>query len=450
MADLTNKLDTYNNGLLKLKTMYKHTKLGIRKYALFVAFYNKTDNYNYTGPFANIDIHKINENPSEINNKYKAGLWSEYGYMKDESKLTRTAIITYTVGKNIGKKNETSALQQAVNEALSKYDKKIQEGLVINLPNTTETANAINVDITTNADTSKSYYLMAAHDYKKVKKDILKFPCIAQRKLDGLRAGTKYNEKTGIVMYSRARKEFTIKENIAKELAIIFKKYPNWFLDGEFYVHGVSLQAINSLVKNPDKGENLEYHIFDCFYDFNRPLMLRVAEDLESLKELAYKNNFKYVKIIDSFTMKNIEDVDLLYQKVLKDNYEGLMLKNLDGVYEASLKREIRSYNILKYKPFYDSEFKIVGVKDGKGKESGAILFILETDKGKQFSARPRDIDTETRKLLYSQAQKYPKLFIGKKATIMYDSLSDAGVPQRLRFKDIRDVSWDYFLNYKG
>ena len=286
---------------------------------------------------------------------------------------------------------------------------------------------------------------MAAHNYREVDAKRLKFPCIAQTKLDGLRAVAK----TGVI-YSRKRKIFEPKEHIAKELEFIFKKHPTWFLDGEFYVHNKHLQTINSLVKNPTGGEDLEYHIFDCFYDLKRPLMLRVSEDLAELENIVKKNNLTHIKIVKSYMIQNVKDIEDLYKNVLKQGYEGLMLKNLDGMYEASLKRELRSYNILKYKPDFDAEFKVVGVKEGKGKDEGAIIFILETSTHKQFSARPRDIDTEMRKLLYTQAKKYPKLFIGKMATIKYESLSKDGVPQRLSFKVFREYIWEYFLEYKG
>ena len=438
-------IDSYNAGLVKLKTIYKHTKLGIRAYTLYIAFFKREDQYNYNGPFVNIVLNDINKNPKEITNNYKACLWSEYGYTKDDSKLTRTAMITFNEGKNAGKKNETSTLQQAINEALSRYDKKIQEGMTPIKP-IGDNLQVEKITESNKADTSKLYYLMAAYDFKKVNSRILKFPCVVQKKLDGLRAGARFHNNI-ITMYSRARKEFTLKEHIDRELKIIFDKHPNWFLDGEFYNHGVSLQTINSLVKNPEKGDNLEYHIFDCFHDFTRPLMLRVSEDLEAIRQVAIKHNFKYVKIVESSIANNIKDVDKLYNEALDQRYEGVMLKNLDGIYEASLKREVRSHNILKYKPFYDSEFKIMDAKDGKGKEEGAIIFILETNTGKQFSARPRDVDTETRKKLYTLFQQHPEKFVGKMATIMYDALSDSGVPQRLRFKNIRDESWDMLLN---
>ena len=135
---MQDRVYTYSNGLVKFKTLYKHTQLGIRKYTLYVAFYTKGTQCLYDGPFHIIDINAINVNPGDISKQYVAGLWSEYGYMKDDSKLTRTAITSFRSGKNIGKKNETSSLQQAINDAISKYNKKLLEGLTTELPKNTE------------------------------------------------------------------------------------------------------------------------------------------------------------------------------------------------------------------------------------------------------------------------------------------------------------------------
>jgi DNA ligase-1 len=435
-------------GLYKTQTLYKHTKNGVRRYELFVGFFNKrgNDGINYDGPFADIDIKDINKDPSVITTSYRGELWTEYGYMKANSKLTRTAMTSFITGKNVGKKNETSSLQQAINDGTSKYNKKIQEGMTTTLPKDTD--KTLDDDKPTIANTSTNYFLMAAHNFRTVDASKLKYPCIGQVKMDGLRAGARYYNNS-VIMYSRARIEYTVKDNIRKELEVIFKEVPDWFLDGEFYIHGVPLQTMVSLVKNPDKGNELEYHIFDCFSDLTRPLMLRVSEDLLRISKIINKHGLKYIKVIESVSLNNKEEVEAYCKDALKHNYEGVMLKNMDGKYEASLKREIRSYDILKYKPDFDSEFKIIGFKDGAGKEKGAIIFILETSGNKEFSARPKDISVEERKKLYEKAIKYPDLFKGKMATIQYDALSVDGVPQRLRFKMIRDYPWDYFLNYE-
>ena len=447
----------YEDGIITFNTLYKESKVNTRIYNFKVGFFRTGENVNVNGPFINMDINKVNIKTEVVG--ISACIWSVYGIMKENSKKTTSAMIIYNTGKNIGKKNETTALQQAINDTISKYKKQIQKGM-------TTSINKVKEVMGDTANTKINYFVMAAHDYMKFGESHLKYPCVAQRKYDGVRAVAKCvscksnrdgtrdnrdgnsNRDRDIVMYSRARQPFLIKDHIKKELTIIFNKFPDWFLDCELYNHGEQLETIVGLVKNPDRGDKLNCYIFDCFYDFKRPLLLRVSEDLERIKEVIKDNKLKHIKVVDSIMIKNKDEIIEFYNKALSEKYEGLMLKNIDGKYEASIHRELRSYNILKYKPNYDSEFMVTNFGSGKGNEEGAILFTMTTQNGMEFTARPFGITVDLRKELYKQAIKYPKLFIGKEATIKYDSLSIKGVPQRLRFKMFRNYTWDYFLSY--
>jgi ATP-dependent DNA ligase len=60
-----------------------------------------------------------------------------------------------------------------------------------------------------------------------------------------------------------------------------------------------------------------------------------------------------------------------------------------------------RSKHLLKYKPLFDEEFEIVDYKSGdKGKEIGAIIFVLKTKDDKTFNAVP-NMPYEERYSLY-------------------------------------------------
>ena len=60
------------------------------------------------------------------------------------------------------------------------------------------------------------------------------------------------------------------------------------------------------------------------------------------------------------------------------------MLRNIESPYELNK----RSKHLQKYKKFIDSEYKIIGFKEGKGDAKGTVIWDFETDSGQTFSVR--------------------------------------------------------------
>lgn len=121
-------------------------------------------------------------------------------------------------GKNIGKINETTALEQAISEAKSKYNKKLDAGYSVskNKENTTST----------NQETNENNIIlpMLALKYQESGHRI-KFPCYVQPKIDGLRATLQKKE-----LYSRLKNKFLNLDHILNEI-----KNCDYMLDGEIY-----------------------------------------------------------------------------------------------------------------------------------------------------------------------------------------------------------------------
>ena len=107
---------------------------------------------------------------------------SEIKHGQLDGKL-QTAEKIVEVGKNIGKKNETTPVEQCISEVKRKWtDKKEKEGYTEDDVSESSSPKA----------TSTSFsviYPMLAHKYdaKKPKKNDIVFPCFVQPKLDGLR-----------------------------------------------------------------------------------------------------------------------------------------------------------------------------------------------------------------------------------------------------------------------
>jgi len=132
-------------------------------------------------------------------NKYR----THYGQIDGAIQITEW---TLCAGKNTGKKNATSAEDQAVKEAKSTWKKKKESGYFENI-------NDIDGIGFTEPMLAKSY-----DDYK----DELKYPVYSQPKLDGIRCVVK---KDG--MWSRNGKPIVSAPHVLVALKPFFDKFPN-------------------------------------------------------------------------------------------------------------------------------------------------------------------------------------------------------------------------------
>ena len=225
---------------------------------------------------------------------------------------------------------------------------------------------------------------MLAHKFDINRVDYSK-PVYIQPKLDGVRC---LFTKDGA--YSRTGKQF---KNIAHiELALIpfFKDQPDVVLDGELYNHELKndFEKIISLVRKqkPNADDRLEakqlvqFHVYDYFdgvmYDSYRTRMKQLAcSDI-------YCDSIKYVPAYRVY--KHEEALNMHHDAWLAKGYEGSILR-LDGIYKHG-----RSYDLMKFKDFSDTEATIVGYEAGKGKREGTLgKFLMQDDSGVNFGCPP-------------------------------------------------------------
>ena len=127
------------------------------------------------------------------------------------------------------------------------------------------------------------------------------------------------------------------------------------------------------------------------------------------------------IELVDSYEVQNEEDIIQYHQQFVKDGYEGTMIRDPNSEYKLGK----RSKGLQKYKDFIDSEFTIVGFKEGKGNDAGTVIWKCETESGKTFDVRPTG-SREMRTLQFQEGEKY----IGKKLTVKYQEMTDEGVPR--------------------
>ena len=386
--------------------------------------------------------------------------WTTSGIYPD-GKMQKTAP-TFVEQKNVGKSNETSLEQQVLNEVSSKIQHQIDLGFIYEIP-----------------DEEKRFEVSLANKYQdRVEKNKLDFPYIVEPKLDGIRCYLKNCD--GIIrMFSRKHKEFVACPHIVANEFVqkFFEMYPDAILDGELYNHVLKddFNKIVSLVKkSKPKAEDLEesaklvqYHCFDSYYP-SEPQMkywdrkVRIADFIwenDLIKHNSFENYYWEKVRCDNVTIVGIEraphgvnqpwtwdlkwvfgyaDSKEAVENHIKDTtskgYEGIMLKK-DVPYFFG-----RSFDMLKYKKFFDKEYRIVDFEEGNGNLVGiAAAVICETEDGQTFKAGVMGTQDYARDLFTNK-----DLYKGKMATIVYQALTPmkdgkGGVPRFGKMREIRN-----------
>jgi len=313
-------------------------------------------------------------------------IYTEYGQVGGK---LQTTLGLECIATNVGRANERNPTQQAEFEAES----QIKQQLRLKYSYTTEEACEVRIQP------------MLANDGKKAK---LLFPVDVQRKYDGLRCLAVW-EDGDLKLRSRGNKPYTI-THIEKELAKIIPE--GVMTDGELYIHGMSLQQINSLVKK-DQTESLklEYHIYDAPGE---------GTWIERRKKLEALNFNDTIKFVETFTVNSVEEIVKLHDQFIQEGYEGAIIRLHTGLYEFGK----RSRSLLKWKNFEDAEFKIVGMSVGTGKMSECPIFICKNNiNDLTFNVVPLGT-MEARKEMLLQDN------IGKLLTVKFIGRTEDGIPK--------------------
>ena len=340
----------------------------------------------------------------------------EFGQMDGKKQVTKRE---YTVGKNIGKKNETSFLDQCLSETKKKWlDKKDKE----------------QYSLTTGGTVTEKVFPMLAQTYdptKTKKNNTITYPCYVQPKLDGLRC-VVYQKKDKVIAYqSRSGMYFETLSHLNDDLKAIFTKHPSLVLDGELYTKNYPFEELAGLIKKKKLSEEdkerlkwVKYHVYD---------IINETETFESRyqfieREIKSRNNLVQV---ETLICKSLNDFREYFSRFVgEEGYEGVMLRNKGGLYRVNY----RSHDLQKYKEFQEAEYEIVGFREGEGKDEGTVLWMCKTAEGKTFSVRPKG-SVAMRKAWFENGMDY----VGKKLTVIYQELSEMGVPRFPVGKDIRE-----------
>jgi len=238
---------------------------------------------------------------------------------------------------------------------------------------------------------------------------------LASEKFDGVRAiwdGTNFVSRTGVIY----------------EAPQWFKdKMPDAALDGELFIDREKFQETTSVVRKKvpvdSEWKKITYQVFDA-PAFNGGAEERVEEYTRVVKDVG----FKPLVAVKQRTLKSEQDMEKFYESILSKGGEGIMLRKPGSPYVGK-----RSGDLLKYKPFFDAEAKIVGYESGGGKYSGMLgAFKVEDVKSKKKFKVGSGL---TDKIRGDYKKTHP---IGTIITYAYTGTTDDGVPRHPRYVRIR------------
>jgi len=271
---------------------------------------------------------------------------------------------------------------------------------------------------------------MLAHKFDEPRVEFAK-GVYMQPKLDGVRClFTQHGA------YSRTGKKFMNVKHIEESLQPLFDNSPDMVLDGELYNHELKndFEKIISLVRKQKptdehraSAQNLvQFHVYD-YIDGNYSAYYIRKWNLE--RSNIYSD---VVKPVESMLVYNLAEAIGKHKLSISNGYEGSILRSRDGIYKHG-----RSYDLMKFKDFSDTEATIIDYVSGKGKRTGTLgKFIMIDDKGVKFGCPPGK--GYSYKDLANMLENIDT-FIGKRATFTYFQRTKAGSYRHPLFKAIRD-----------
>ncbi len=253
------------------------------------------------------------------------------------------------------------------------------------------------------------------------------YPVMVQRKLDGFRCIARFDEDGKVTLYSKSMKPYAHLDHIKSELEKRFA-LRNVSLDGELYSHGLPLNEISKLVmkRRPlsdveqEDAKKIVYMVFDTILE-----NVVFEERYRTLLKLFHKRSGFYIQLVTCEVAKSKEEVYHLNQKYLIEGYEGVIVRNKNGLY--LYKR--RSYDVLRTKEFKHGTFTILGGKEGEGSYRKTLIWELKcahSNSHKSFYAIQMGSLGERRKI-FEKFQKNQNDFIGKKVKVKYLTMDDYG-----------------------
>lgn len=264
-----------------------------------------------------------------------------------------------------------------------------------------------------------------------------------QRKYDGLRAIGTVDGAGVPILYGRRAIIFASQSvsRIKSELARIVRV--GTYIDGELYVHGMSLQEIESAATNrsrQDAPTTLNFIAYDIFDGGAKPFSERLTQLRAILDEQGANAAIQCAETFTCARHDGSQCVRDLFTRFLREGYEGAIARYDGRAYEHG-----RSSSLVKIKLAHDAEYRVVAFTSAmRGSSRGALLFVCEISRGgATFVVTPTGSISARRALMkevttargteFAPTGETKRKWLGKYIVVRFDALSRDGIPLRAR-----------------
>lgn len=337
-----------------------------------------------------------------------------------------TTAWTLCEGKNRGRSNETSPVEQAQKEVEANYQHQLDRGY----HRTVEDAKSDGefrpmLALKWKDRVGKLFKSNEIIPYKSVD-DTMLSTIILQAKLDGIRCIAR----RGRGLFSREGQPITTVPHIAAAAEELFAADPELrFLDGEIYDHELRdnfPELVSRVKREQETTAQLSYWIYDCVV--KDPKALFTARYEQVLTQLNQAPHGFAATSTPTWTCADLREVDVAYEECLEHGFEGGMAR-LDIPYEPGK----RSKGLLKRKEFMDEEFELVSISEGVGNASGmAKIAVVKLPKGGTC-----EVDIVGPHEALATYLKKGKKLIGTQVTVVFFGYTPKG---KLRFPKLKIV----------
>lgn len=246
----------------------------------------------------------------------------------------------------------------------------------------------------------------------------IKFPCLAQTKMDGMRFNALV--ENGQVTYrTRAGKELDLFGALDEEV-LKMTAGENYVLDGELLMASpdglLDRKTGNGLLTKFQKGTGTAEQA-----KWVRAVVWDIIP-LEFFRKgqwtMGYRSRHlmlehqRYIKVAQTWTVNSMDEAQALYQQMLAQGEEGLVLKDPEGPWENK-----RVKHQVKMKAELEADLYVTGVTPGTGKYKGMIGALeCQSKDGVVMVGVGTGLNDEERAM-------DPKEFIGKIVSVKYNAL---------------------------
>lgn len=258
------------------------------------------------------------------------------------------------------------------------------------------------------------------------------------RKIDGLRCliymgedGELHTSSRGAMNYDAAMYEILSHPKLIK----LFKDNKGLIMDGECYKHGYSLQQLNSIARTQVKA--VDYEILQFYWYDIIDLNLNTTDRINKIHELANSLNLTFdpekefekndlrIQLVPHVEVSGWDNIMKLHNDYVEEGWEGLVIRLQNSMYGPNK----RTNDWIKVKCYKQDTFKVIGIEQGL-RYYDDMVFILETEEGKQFKAKP--FGDKNQKIEYTD--HFEEIYKNHLGDVKYFYYSDENTPLQPSF----------------